>query len=72
MGKCPPNYKICGNSLSSPSEISCVLWNSNNITITSDDSVKRATKNDEEGVLLCPLTEIKIGKGAGPQGAKEH
>lgn len=72
MGKCPTNYKICGNSVSSPSDISCVLWNSNNITITSDDSVKRATKNDEEGVLLCPLTEIWIGKTTGPQGAKEH
>lgn len=39
-GKCPPDSQVCGNSVSAPSELSCVAKSGKTLTISSDKDIK--------------------------------
>ncbi len=56
-GKCPPDFKVCGSSTSSPSELTCV---------------PKTNEEDPTFGTMCPITGIKIGKSGAPAKSKEH
>ena len=70
-GKCPTDYKMCGNSVSAPSDLTCVP-KEGSLQITSDADIKEQLSTDSAFDSMCPITEVKIGKSNKPAKSKEH
>lgn len=49
-----------------------MLKTANHMTITSDEKVQSDLSRQEQGVQICPINEIRIGKFQGPIGSAEH